>query len=95
MFEIDRTFSQYSPETGLTEWYFNARDGVFGPYRTRKIAEVELKKFIEKQKKLKDDGGRKSGKAKLTLMPLEYSLDVVDVDYIKPDKDIDDEWSKK
>lgn len=73
MFEIDRTFSEYSAKTGLTQWYFNAREGVFGPYATKQKAAEALKSFIEKQIRLKDDGGRSSGKkvTKLSLIPIE------------------------
>lgn len=83
MFELDRTFSQYSAKTGLTEWYFNAREGVCGPYPTKQKAAAELEAFIKRQKKTNDDGGRAKGKTKLTLMPLEFSLQPIDVSYAK------------
>ncbi|MFI3187942.1 hypothetical protein BCS42_14700 [Crenothrix sp. D3] len=90
MFEIDRFFSQYDAKTGLTEWYFNAREGVYGPYPTKQKAVEELKTFIEHQKKIKDDGGRTGGKTNiaLNLAPIESSLNT---DYMKKD----DKWSKK
>lgn len=74
MFELDRTFSQYNAKTGLTEWYFNAREGVCGPYPTKQKAAEELKAFIELRMLLKDDGGRSSGGAKLTLEPMDFSI---------------------
>ena len=44
--EIDRTFSFPNP-TGLMEWFFNAREGVFGPYRSKNEASLTLKAFIK------------------------------------------------
>jgi hypothetical protein len=90
MFELDRTFSQHSATTGLTEWYFSAREGVYGPYKTRKIALEALNTFIGRRKLDKDDGGRDSGKAKLTILPLEFSLEPMSLDYSKRKKGIDD-----
>jgi hypothetical protein len=94
MFELDRTFCQSNSDTGLMEWYFNAREGVYGPYRTKQIAEKELKIFINRHKINNDDGGRKSGKKPLQLftMPLDISLEPKSTGSKK--KDFDDEWSK-
>lgn len=88
MFELDRIFSQYSAKTGLTEWYFNAREGVCGPYATKQRAEEELEAFIQRQKKAKDDGGRAKGKTKLTLVPLEFSLQPIDMSHSKKNKNL-------
>ncbi|MSP53685.1 MAG: hypothetical protein EXR81_05510 [Gammaproteobacteria bacterium] len=90
MFELDRSFSQYDAKTGLTEWYVSAREGVYGSYPTKEKAAEVLKIFIEHQKKIKDDGGRKSGKTNiaLNLAPKEFSLNT---NYMKKD----DKWSKR
>ncbi|HEY8218626.1 MAG TPA: hypothetical protein VIF86_00850 [Methylobacter sp.] len=39
MFEVDRTFSQRNAETGLMEWFFSAREGILGPFHSKKEAE--------------------------------------------------------
>lgn len=90
MFELDRTFSQYSAKTGLTEWYFNAREGIYGPYRTKQKAAEGLEKFIKSRKLARDDGGRDSGKTKLTLMPLEFPLEAINLDNAKRKKGLDE-----
>ena len=90
MFELDRTFSQYSAKTGLTEWYFNAREGVCGPYSTKQKAEAELKAFIDLRVRLKDDGGRNSGKPSLSLMPMNFSLEPMNISHPKKKQNTDD-----
>ena len=93
MFEIDRTFCQRNAKTGLMEWYFNAREGIFGPYNTKPIALDELNIFVERRKLAEDDGGRSSVKKKdkLTLVPLEYKpIEPVLFDYAKRKKGIDE-----
>ncbi len=60
MFAADRVFSQRNGKTGLVEWFFNAREGVFGPYNSKEIATKTLHEFVEKCKAAYDDGGRGS-----------------------------------
>jgi len=73
MFEIDRIFSQSNPKTGMMEWYFSAREGLFGPFSSREKATQELNSFVKNAIKTGDDGGRKKGKKsadKLSLVPM-------------------------
>ena len=46
MFTAERTFSLINKKSGLQEWYFQAREGNVGPYRSKKQAELMLQKFI-------------------------------------------------
>ena len=94
MFELDRTFCQRNEDTGLMDWYFNAREGVYGPYRSKQIAEKELKIFINRHKIDNDDGGRKIGKkpSAIFMVPPNVSLEPKSSTF--KDKDADDEWSK-
>ncbi len=72
MFKADRVFSQSNPKTGLAEWFFSAREGIFGPFNSKAVATQELNAFIQHAIKTGDDGGRKTGKKtnKLTLVPM-------------------------
>lgn len=71
MFELDRTFSQGNMQTGLMQWYFNAREGVFGPYETQKMAHDELEIFVERRR-FSGNGELKDAnkKGKLILEPI-------------------------
>ncbi|MGJ0483677.1 MAG: DUF6316 family protein [Methylomicrobium sp.] len=72
MFRAERIYSQNNPKTGITEWFFSAREGNYGPFSSREIATRELKAFIGNCIKNDDDGGRKTGKksSKLSLEPM-------------------------
>lgn len=91
MFEIDRTFCQRNVRTGLMDWFFNAREGIFGPYESKQMAQKELKVFVDRRKASGDDGGRsKKNEDKLTLAPLEHAeLEPIFFDYSKRKKGID------
>lgn len=58
MFNVDRIYSQNSPKSGMTQWYFQAREGNIGPYRSRQQAETMLKKFIQSCLETGQTGGR-------------------------------------
>lgn len=58
MFELDRTFCQRCNNSGLIEWYFNAREGIYGPYISKEKAIIELKLFIEQRKRNGHKGNR-------------------------------------
>lgn len=92
MFELDRTFSQRCAETGLMKWYFNAREGIYGPYNTKQRATDELKIFIERRKCAEDDGGRVhvKNKNKLTIAPIEFSIEPKIFDPTKKKKGLED-----
>lgn len=93
MFELDRTFSQRNMQTGLMQWYFNAREGLFGPYETKKMAQDELRIFVERRKLSGDDGGRGDAekKGKLSLQPIEHKqTEPIFFDYAKRKKGIDE-----
>jgi hypothetical protein len=92
MFEIDRTFCQRNVKTGLMEWYFNAREGIFGPYETKKMASKELEVFVGRRKLSGDDGGRDgaTNNDKLTLAPIEHEkTEPIFFDFSKRKKGID------
>jgi hypothetical protein len=82
MFELDRTFCQRCSSTGLMQWYFNAREGIYGPYDTKKRATDELNIFIERRKLAEDNGGRGITKNKLSIMPPELALEPL-IDHVK------------
>ncbi len=93
MFELDRTFTQRNMKTGLMEWYFNAREGIFGPYHNKKMAEEELNVFCERRKLAEDQGGRSKAKKKdtLSLVPMEHEYtEPVFFDYAKRKKGVDE-----
>lgn len=62
MFEAERVYNQRNPTTGVTEWFFLAREGYFGPYVSKEAAQKQLSAFICYCVKNGDDGGRQSGK---------------------------------
>jgi len=71
MFKSDRIFSQSNPNTGMLEWFFSAREGVFGPFSSKEKATHELNAFVQNAIKTGEDGGRNSNKKtnKLSLVP--------------------------
>ena len=96
MFELDRIFCQRNMKSGLMEWFFYAREGVFGPYQSKDITQSELKEFVERHKASGDDGGRsgkqtKKGELHLTLAPLDEGTNKpVLFDYSKRKKGLDE-----
>jgi len=96
MFELDRTFSQRCSDTGLMKWYFNAREGIFGPYDTKQLALEGLNIFISRRAQAEDDGGRGSTIVKddsqLAMVPIEHeiTLEPMFFDYAKQRKGIDE-----
>jgi hypothetical protein len=78
MFEIDRIFSSRNPDTGMVEWFFSAREGIYGTYSSKEQATKGLQEFIQFCIKEGDDGGRTKPEAdRLSLMPRECGADVV------------------
>jgi hypothetical protein len=61
MFALDRIFSQRDPGTGLMEWYFDAREGLMGPYRTEGTGRKALEAHLEHCRRCQLDGGRRLG----------------------------------
>ena len=39
------------------EWFFNAREGIYGPYRSTNEVSLSLKEFIKHCIEMDDDGG--------------------------------------
>ena len=84
MFESDRTFCQRSAETGLMEWFFYAREGVYGPFLAKEAAEKAMKKFIKLNAGISDSGGRNSaGKVQLSLAPIDNATSAIKLDGTK------------
>jgi len=59
MFSSARVFSDRNARTGQTQWFFESREGVGGPYESKKIAEAELQSHIEWCQQQNIDGGRR------------------------------------
>ncbi|CAG1020354.1 hypothetical protein DOJK_00279 [Patescibacteria group bacterium] len=92
VFKLDRTFCQRNMQTGLMEWFFYAREGVFGPYSSKEITKKELKEFIERRMALGDDGGRSNikktnNKPSLSLVSLHQENN--NLEYSKRKKGLD------
>jgi hypothetical protein len=87
IFNPDRIFSQRNNKTGLLEWFFSAREGLFGPYDTRDTTVKIVQEFIERHKAIGDDGGR--SKAELSLEPLEDNETIKTFDPLKRKKGLD------
>lgn len=91
MFRLDRSFSQRNEKTGLMEWFFNAREGIYGPYPSKELADKGLKKFIDYHSQTGNDGGRSlNAKNKLSVVPLEFTLAVKEFDPKKKKKGAED-----
>ncbi len=78
MFEAHRIYVQTNTNTGLTEWFFKAREGTFGPYTSEESAVSALNDFVAQRIKAGEDGGRSEGSAvvcwiyEFSLAPIEY-----------------------
>ena len=46
MFGSERVFSSRNNKTMEMEWFFSAREGIYGPYKSKEIAEKGLRLFI-------------------------------------------------
>lgn len=92
MFELDRTFSQRCSDTGLMKWYFNSREGIFGPYDTKQMALDGLNIFVKRRVQAEDDGGRGTAvkdDGKLAMVPIQHTSVPMFFDYAKKKKGID------
>jgi len=69
----DRTFSRLNPLTGETEWFFNAREGVFGPFPTQEIALNAVTEFVRQKIGQNDDAGRSTVGSVFSMEPIGYS----------------------
>ncbi len=75
MFEIERVYGQRNDVTGLTEWFFPAREGVFGPFTSKATASQALEEFKKDCIASGNDGGRTlNNGSKLSLLPLDSGL---------------------
>ncbi len=64
MFKANRLYSVKNQGTGKLEWFFQAREGDFGPYETKDYASSMLKDYIEECIAQGNTGGRdKDGQA--------------------------------
>ncbi len=72
MFKVTRIFCQTNSETQLPEWFFQAREGIIGPYESRHEAEQVLQGFIVHCQSRGADGGRGGRQQQgLALEPVE------------------------
>jgi len=69
MTEKQRVFCRDNITTGLTEWFFPAREGTFGPFGSKEIAETELDAFVKNCIKNHNDGGRRFGNKSANSSP--------------------------
>lgn len=60
MTQTERVYS-CTVETGLTKWFFPAREGIFGPFSSKETALDALDVFVKTCIKKQEDGGRISG----------------------------------
>lgn len=67
MFKVERIYCQCNFKTGSNEWFFVAREGVFGPYGSKVIAQKALTEMIKHCIDNGDDGGRNQAKAIIKL----------------------------
>jgi len=58
MFRCERIFMHSNPSIGRNEWFFNAREGVYGPFLSKEEASHSLEEFIKHKIERNDDGGR-------------------------------------
>ncbi|WP_374089479.1 hypothetical protein [Methylomicrobium lacus] len=73
MFRPERIFNQLNPKTGRTEWFFYAREGIFGPFISKESATKELTVFRNHCIATGNDGGRSKTPNKtltLSLLPM-------------------------
>ena len=90
MFNTNRIFSCANLNSGLTDWFFNAREGVYGPYSSEEEASKFLKEFIKKNIVLCDDGGRINPEQKrFSIIPKGNSPDAIRSDPFKQKKGIE------
>lgn len=69
MFEIERVYGQHNEKTGLTDWFFPAREGVFGPFTSKTTASQALEEFKKDCIVNGSDGGRNPNNgSKLSLL---------------------------
>jgi len=66
MFDVDRIFYISNKENGKVEWYFQAREGNSGPYKSKKEAQLMLQAFIKECIEYGDTGGREPKEAQST-----------------------------
>ena len=75
MFETERIYVQSNNRTGLTEWFFSAREGIYGPFKTKAEASKALDEFKKFSIENGVTGGRDSDNGlKLSLVPLDSCM---------------------
>jgi hypothetical protein len=90
MFEINRTFSCRNSDTGMMEWFFSAREGIYGPYSSKEQAAEVLREFIQYHMQAGDDGGRtKPEPGGLSIISKESAEGVKQFNPLKKKKGID------
>jgi len=73
MFKPDRIYSITNPNTHKISWYFQAREGDFGPYSSKQEAQLMLKEYIAECVELGKTGGRQVDES---IGPANQSLNV-------------------
>jgi hypothetical protein len=58
MYSPDRIFRHTNFESGICAWYFEAREGMFGPFDSEEQARSKLRTFIKHKIETKDSGRR-------------------------------------
>jgi len=58
-----RIFCRNNAETDAMEWFFNAREDIYGPFFSEAQAISALEEFIKFNIEFSDDGGRSSKQA--------------------------------
>ena len=90
MFKATRVFCERNDATQMAEWFFQAREGIIGPYESQKVAETALAQFIDRCRDRGCDGGR-DGRTEggLSLEPMESSSSPFVFDPLRRKRGID------
>ncbi len=82
MFEAHRIFVRTNTNTGLTEWFFNAREGIFGPYPSEESVVVALNDFVAQRIKDGENAGRSNGRP---VVYWSYEFSLTQIEYPRRD----------
>ncbi len=69
MVDTERVYRQRNNETGLTEWFFPAREGTFGPFPSQETAIQALEEFKKYCIANGKNGGRSLNNSSKTSTP--------------------------
>ncbi len=56
--KLNRTSCRMNTKTGLLEYFFDAREGIYGPFFSEEQTAQALEEFVKFNIEFNDDGGR-------------------------------------